>query len=69
MDQSRTVKQHHVSRDMIISQWLKSRSLAWEEGGGGAGGEDAHINLMNIHGEALLPSEVDYRGMSFGGRR
>lgn len=23
------------------------------------GGKDAHINLMNIHGEAELPSEVD----------
>lgn len=32
------VKQHHVSRDMIISQWLKCRSLAWEEGGGMEGG-------------------------------
>lgn len=27
-------QQHHAPRDMIISQWLKSRSLAWEEGGG-----------------------------------
>lgn len=37
-DWSHAAKQHHVSRDMIISQWLKSRSPAWEEGGGQRGG-------------------------------
>lgn len=38
-DRSRAAKRHHVSRDMIISQWLKSRSPAWEEGGGRREGE------------------------------
>lgn len=62
MDGSSLAKHPRVSRDMmIISQWLKSRSPAREGGMRRDGEEETHINLMNIHGEAELPSEVDSR--------